>query len=199
MQKILILILGVTLIACTGNVSQTRLAIEEQQQDLNELKNDAIADHIDALPKWVTQTHAPDSVGIYAIGMGESIDLSLAIKKARLDAEFNLAKNYAQELSGTERLYASETSRSGIHYEGVMEKIVNKVPLVGYRVVDQEIKALRGKYAVFVLMQLPYDELTKVVEKEERLAASKEMQAAFKDLERRLDKRINSGENNQAN
>lgn len=100
MQKILILILGVTLIACTGNVSQTRLAIEEQQQDLNELKNDAIADHIDALPKWVTQTHAPDSVGIYAIGMGESIDLSLAIKKARLDAEFNLAKNYAQELSG---------------------------------------------------------------------------------------------------
>lgn len=65
--------------------------------------------------------------------------------------------------------------------------------------VDQEIKALRGKYAVFVLMQLPYDELTKVVEKEERLAASKEMQAAFKDLERRLDKRINSGENNQAN
>lgn len=116
-----------------------------------------------------------------------------------MDAEFNLAKNYAQELSGTERLYASETSRSGIHYEGVIEKIVNKVSLVGYRVVDQEIKALGGKYAVFVLMQLPYDELTKVVKKEERLAASKEIQAAFKGLKRRLDKLISSGENNQTN
>jgi len=190
MNQILTLILAMSLIGCANNVSQNRQAIEEQQQALEELKNDVVEDHIDELPGWVTDTHAPDEVGVYAIGIGDSFNLSLAIKKARLEAEFNLAKAYAQELSGTEKIYSSERNKTGTRFEGVIEKIVDKVPVVGYKIIKHEIKALRGKYAVFVLMQLPYDEFNAVLKQKKEAVISKEMDEAFKELEHRLDKRM---------
>ncbi|MFK5893929.1 MAG: hypothetical protein QM504_11975 [Pseudomonadota bacterium] len=190
MKLILTFMLSVLLIGCANNVSQNRQVIEERQQALEELKNDAIEDHIDELPGWVTDTHEPDDVGIYAVGMGESFDLSLAMKKARLEAEFNLAKAYAQELSGTEKIFSSEKFRAGTRFEGVIEKIVDKVPVVGYKVIEQKVKAIRGKYAVFVLMQLPYEEFNVILNQKNESVISKEMDAAFKELERRLDKRM---------
>jgi len=195
MREIIMLFIGLSLIGCSNQVSQTKEELVERQYALEELKNDAIEDHIDEIPEWVTEVRAPDDEGVFAVGIGESFTLSLAIKKARIEAEFNLAKAFAQELSGSERLYSSEKTMTGSRYEGVIEKIVDKVPVVGYKMIEQEVKALRGKYVVFVMMQLPFDEFNAVLKNKKEAVISKDMEAAFKDLERRLDKRMK--ENNK--
>lgn len=190
MKNIAIMVLGITLVGCAGNNGQTRYDMEVQKQELDEIQNEAIEEHIDEVPSWVIETRDADGVGVYGVGMGDSYDLNLAIKKARLEAEFNLAKAYSQELSGNERLYASEKLGLGSRYEGVIEKIVDKVPVVGYKIIEQEVKAIRGKYVVFVMMQLPYDQFNAILIQKKEAALSKDMEAAFKELERRLDKRM---------
>ena len=63
------------------------------------------------------------------------------------------------------------------------------MPVVGYQVIEQVVKPIAGVNNVYVLLKLPYDQFNKVLEAEKAKALNKDVQIAFDDLERRLDKR----------
>ena len=108
---------GAVLIACASK--PTAEIIQKEQLKAEELRDQADAakatqrqsqneDFIAGIPAWALQPPRPDAEGMYAVGAAESASLNVAQKKAILDAEFGLAKQYRQELSGSERSFTQE-------------------------------------------------------------------------------------------
>ncbi|MFC1337529.1 MAG: hypothetical protein G8D91_22980 [gamma proteobacterium symbiont of Clathrolucina costata] len=181
--------LAMILIAgCASHEPMTAAEMESAKQEALEIRNEALEGNIDSLPKWVSNTPAPDAEGMYAVGIGESDNVSLALKKARLEAEFGLAKLYSQELSGSERIYSTDSDHATDNrYVGLIDKLVQSVPVVGYSTVEQEIQAGNGRYQVYVMLKLPYDEFNKVLKQQREGKVSHDMASAFDELEKRLD------------
>ena len=191
--KYLLLAIGFSAITgCASNDSMSALDIEKERQEFVAERNEVLEANIDDLPKWVVDSPKSDSEGMYAVGVGESDNLALALKKARLEAEFGLAKLYSQELSGSERKYSSDSSNAtSDRYVGLIDKLVKQVPIVGYSTAKQKIKAVDGKYQTYVLLKLPYDAFNSALKQQREEQTADDMATAFDELERRLDMRRN--------
>lgn len=181
---------AVVLAACTSNTPQNIVDQERNRAKVIEAKNERLKEHIESLPDWVVHPPQPDQEGVFAVGTAESDNLQVAFNKARLEAEFGLAKLYGQELSGAERIYHSDsTLLSQSRYQGVIDKLVSEVPVVGFSTEKQEVNAVNGRYSVYVLLKLPYDEFNKVVQQRQSRETSAEMKEAFNQLYLRIDRK----------
>lgn len=191
------LVVGVLMSGCSSAPSKEGLAkddvraaevrakAEEEKRALVQKRMEA---EISQVPEWALKQPRPDESGVYAVGISESDKINVAIHKATLEAEFGLAKNFNQELSGSERLYAQDNnSRVGKdQYTALIDKLVSQVPVVGFEVVNQEVKALDGKYNVYVMLKLPYAQFNRVLQEQRSKTEDRTIAKAFDDLERRL-------------
>lgn len=153
-----------------------------------------------AIPSWALNPPVHDAEGIYAVGMGDSKKADIAIKKASLQAQFELAKAYQQELSGNERSYIQDKGDTEIteQYTQLIDSLVESVPVVGYRVVEREVKASQGKINAYVLMKLPYDSFNQVLQQRKVESNNASIKEAFDELEVRLEQRRQSISNPEA-
>lgn len=161
-----------------------RADARDAQVERQQAKNEAVLDQI---PKWALQAPTPDATGIFAVGVGKSADLRTAMRKAVLDAEFGLAKNYNQEISGSERSFNQEAgSAINTQYTELIDKLVTQVPVVGLETVKQEVKSIGGEFHSFVLVKMPYAEFNKVLTQQRNKAQEATVEAAFVALEKRV-------------
>lgn len=145
---------------------------------------------LDAFPSWALQVPQPDSTGVYALGLAESDKVATAMKMAQLQAEYGLAKLYNQELAGSEQsAEQSNGNTTNTQYNALITKLVDYVPVVGFQVIKQEVKAINGKFHAFILMKLPYQEFNRVLQEQRGKAQDAANRAAFDELERRLEER----------
>ncbi|GAA4650668.1 hypothetical protein GCM10023116_29510 [Kistimonas scapharcae] len=159
----------------------------EEQNTKAQRKNESLLGQI---PSWAMEPLPADATGFFGTGMGRSDSLSNSRKVAKLDAEFELAKTISQEISGSERLYTQENS-GGItkQYEALIDKLVTNIPVVGYDTVKSETISINGMYYSFVLLKMPYDEYNAIIQQQLSESTDQKIQAAFLDLERRIEKR----------
>lgn len=194
----LAVVVGCVLVGCASSPSMETIARDQmaaenarakEEKRRNKEKQEAMEKFVDELPKWALEAPKPDATGIYAVGMGASDGLVVSIRKATLEAEFGLAKVYRQELSGAERSLVEERGEkvASQQYQQVIDKLVSRVPVVGYEVVRQEVKPIDGKYHAFMLLKLPYDQFNKVLQ-DQKLEGDG-AKAVFDDLERRVRQR----------
>lgn len=178
------------LTACTTNESRDRLAEAKAARSEMQLKNKAIEEKIDSLPSWVLSPPKSDSQAVYAVGIGDSDKLQISMKKAMLEAEFGLAKQLKQELAGSERQYTTDDSIHATNrFEGIIDKLVEETPILGYTIKQQTVKPMEGRYQTFVLLMLPYDQYNSALRANHAKETRNEMKDAFTDLERRLEKK----------
>ncbi|WP_445768858.1 hypothetical protein [Rheinheimera sp.] len=199
--KIAVLLSAATLLAigCSSNPDKemaNRLATlekaerdriaERQAQQQAERKEE-----LNTAPRWFLAPPESDGTGFYGVGYARSKQMGHALKSARLQAEFSLAKMYRQELSGSERAFERGNTEGDVVTQTtfLIDKIVDAVPVVGYTVVEQEMVPLNGVFETFVLLKLPYDEFNKVLQAQRQQELDKTVQASFDDLERRLNSR----------
>lgn len=201
MNKLTMLLLASVLVLAGCSSTPTAQDATKDQLKAEQLKADAAQTkaekYIANVPEWVLKQPKPDATGVYGVGQGESKKLDIAMKKANLNAQFELAKNFGQELSGNEQSYTQENN-AGVtdQYTQLIDNIVDSVPVNGYSVVSQEIVAIDGKYSAFLLLKLPYEEFNAVLEKQKAQAKSEEIKEAFAHLEKRLaNKNANQGKN----
>lgn len=144
--------------------------------------------HVSSIPRWAMETPKPDGLGFYAVGMGDSSSLNVAMKKARLEAEFGLAKLYKQEVTGSERSFVQEHNDKSIasQFTSVIDKLVTRVEVVGYEVVEQDAKPIRGTYHAWILLKMPYAQFNKVLHEQRSEVVGQAAKEAFDDLERRV-------------
>ena len=164
---------------------------EAADQARLERKQEVLEAKIKATPKWAVQAMKGDGAGVYAVGFGESDKIQVALKKAMLEAEFGLAKQFRQELSGSERIGVNDKGERAVSesYTQLIDKLVANVPLSGYEVIEQEIKPLQGQFSAWVLMRMTHDQMAKMASKESGAATDARMSAAFGELGRRVRER----------
>jgi len=191
---------SVVLMGCASK--PTLESIQRDQLKAEELRNRADADKAEKrqtqnealivnIPQWVLRPPKPDSVGLYAVGAAESLSLNIAQKKAMLDAEFGLAKQYRQELSGSERSFTQERNDQSLssQYTQLIDKLVSRVPIQSVEVVMQEAKSIEGVFHSWVLLKLPFAQFDQILQEQRAQAVDVTVQKAFDDLERRLKER----------
>jgi hypothetical protein len=146
--------------------------------------------NISKIPEWAIQAPPPDDDGVYAVGIGESDTIRLAIRKAMLDGEYGLAKNYNQLLSGSEQQYSQDKSGnfSQSQYTQMIDSLVSQVPIVGFEVIHQNVRPVDGSYTAYVLLKLPYNQVNRVLQERGSSASSEDIKHAFDELSGRLDK-----------
>lgn len=167
-------------------------AMEQQQRDLiarqkaeaQEQREKEMA----ATPTWFLEPPKPDTTGFYGVGYMKSKHMGHALKGARLNAEADLAKQYKQELSGSERSFEQGNGDGDVSLQTtfLIDNIIDSVPVIGYTVVEQKMVPIDGVYETFVLLKLPYDQFNQVLQSQRSKEFDKTVQSHFDDLERRL-------------
>ncbi|MDA0155231.1 hypothetical protein OH460_23220 [Vibrio sp. Makdt] len=185
--------ISIMAVGCASN-DMTKLEVEKA-------KHDATVDRVDEtlsnIPSWYMKPPKSNGEGFFAAGTGMSSDLDMAVTKAKINAEFELAKKYRQIVSGSERAYTSETTNSATKEskvvsltEKTIDKLVANAQLSDYDVTDTEIIREGTQYRVYLLSFMPYDSNNDGNDdlfRDVRAASD----IAFKDLERRVDKATN--------
>lgn len=147
----------------------------------------AMAESVSATPKWALQAPPPDAGGIYAVGIGASADMKISIRKAYLDAEYGLAKSFNQVISGSEKSFTSEDRVGGIdRYTRLVETLVANAPITGFQTIKQNVSVVNGKYSTFILMRLPFEEMSSTLRKTEEKNRQRSIDAQFAALEKKV-------------
>lgn len=182
----------VALSGCSSTPTATEIAQDQLQAEkiVNDVKQEKAEKELSNIPDWVLNPPQNDTTGVYGIGIGESSKISMAIKKATLNAQFELAKAFNQEMSGNEKSY-SQDSGNGIteQYTQLIDTIVDSVPMSGYVTVKQEAVTNGGKYTVYKLMKLTYKQFQKTLSSTNIESTNKDIDHAFQVLQERLEKR----------
>lgn len=157
---------------------QTRTEAQKQQR-----QEEARA-QIASLPDWVVEKPAPDNTGLFGVGIGESESLMLALRKANLEARFDVAKAIDTELSAEETATGSRDEQ----YRSIVNTFVNSVDLAGVEDIDRRIQASPTGYRVYALVKYPYPEFNKALDAfGTDNASSVAAQRAEEDMQERYD------------
>lgn len=186
-------------------LSKRLIELEKSQQEMIALQKaqnqEEREKEMDVMPDWFLEPPKPDSTGFFGVGYSKSKNPGFGLKSARLQAEADLAKQYKQEISGSERSFEQGNADGDVTSQTTLliDKIIDSVPVVGYTVVEQVMEPIDGVYQTYVLLKLPYDEFNKVLLSEKSKSFDKAVQGHFDDLERRLkDRRTERAQEAQA-
>lgn len=185
---------------CASNPSALDLA--EQQAELEaeraemlaeqlERKNEMLEESLSNVPDWVIEPPKPDVTGIYGVGIAESSNVAVVMKKARLQAEYDLAAQMEQEISGLDQQFIEDSTgnEANLRFQSAVERFVNSVEIAGQEIVEQEVSVSNGKYDGYVLMRLSFDSMERMLEERNNMEGYDRMKAAFKELRERVEAR----------
>ncbi len=183
---------------CASNPSALDLAKEQARLEAEraamleaqlERQNEMLEDQLSEIPDWVIEPPRPDAAGIYGVGIAESSNVAVVMKKARLQAEFDLASQMKQEISGIEQQFTEDSTgnEANLRFESAVERFVNSVELAGQEIVEQEVVVGGGKYNGYVLMRLSFDSMERMLEERNNMEGYDRMKAAFKELRERVE------------
>lgn len=192
----MLLVIACTVSACASSPSRESIAQDQaraqqfQQEADRRHKQERQAQIVQDLaqvPRWALKPPRPDGAGVYAVGMAEDDNLSLSIQKSLLQAEFGLAKVYRQEVSGGERSFSEDRgSAFSSQFSALIDKLVSRVQIVGYEVVEQDTKPIQGRYHTWTLLKMPYDQINRALRDQRGQAMDAEVKTEFDELERRI-------------
>lgn len=167
-------------------LAELRAAAAEKAK---ERENERLAAKLEDIPDWYLDPPEPDISGLYGVGTGTSNDLGVALKKARLVADYEVAQQLEQELSGLEQLFTGDSyGMSQTQYQIAIERFVGAVDMKGQEVADQQVSVIDGKYTAYVLSRLSFDQMDRMTDRQNQQQASTiQMKAAFRMLRERVE------------
>jgi hypothetical protein len=187
----LVSILAVVIAGCSSNPyedmakdqANAREVIQEAHNKAVAMQQEKAEDYIDLVPEWIMTPPKADADGFYASGIGKSKDLSVAMAKSMVQAEFNLAKSYSQTLSANEQYFKKEDYEQ---YVQVIDTFIDKVDLTGYSIEKRVVKPVDGVMQSFVLLKMPFERFNYEMSNEISKSNDAEAKAAFKALQERI-------------
>lgn len=137
---------------------ERHLAAQEARRAERQIE--AGEEQLSTLPAWVITKPRPDGTGMYGVGIGESRDLTNAIRKSNLQARFDVAKEIENVLTAEETM----TGTSDAQYRYIVNSFVNQVDLAGVEDVLREVQAGPRGFRTYTLVKLPYDDFNEALQ-----------------------------------
>tara|TARA_R110002051_G_scaffold53697_2_gene101012 strand:+ start:466 stop:1122 length:657 start_codon:yes stop_codon:yes gene_type:complete len=137
---------------------ERHLAAQEERRA--ERQRQAGEEQLSSLPSWVITKPRPDGSGMYGVGIGESRDLTNAIRKSNLQARFDVAKEIENVLTAEETMTGSSDSQ----YRYIVNSFVNQVDLAGVEDVMREVQSGPRGFRAYTLVKLPYDDFNEALQ-----------------------------------
>jgi hypothetical protein len=192
-----IIALSLYLTGCSSSPTASDLAEEQAKAEkarykaeleMKGLRSDEIEKQLKEYPEWSMNPPRADATGVYGVGVGIHQDIRIAMKKAQLYAEFEVATQMKQLLSGSERDYTSTSKSGGANskYTLLIDKLVAEAPVVGYDTVKRYVAPIDGTTHAFVLIKMPYAQYNKSLQELQADDLDKESNSAFDELQERL-------------
>lgn len=178
---------ALSLAACSSNPNKTEAdaAAQAIKKDQVEAQQKEAEENISMLPDWYMNRKSMDDHAFYGVGLGEDFDLNDAIRKARLQAYYEIAKNMKSELAGEETM----TGNAAGEYRMVINQFVDATPMSGADNVKTEVKARNGKYQVYVMLMLPHDRIHKYMELQQEQRNRDMLEESYQRLMKKLAER----------
>lgn len=206
-NKLSILMLGIAsaslVTGCSSTVTKEDIVKQEAevqqarmdaQQEINERKQEQMEKQAEQLPDWVVSPPRADATGFYGVGLGIDEDLLTSMRKANLQAKYDVASTMRSELSGEDTM----TGSSAGQYRYVINNFVNSVPLTGVEVVNRSVKPVDGTYKTYVLVKLPYDKFNLILKNQAKPEDTRTLQESYDRLMKRVEDKKSSESSVQA-
>ncbi|MDW2009932.1 LPP20 family lipoprotein [Vibrio sp. Vb0301] len=172
----------------SADIARDQLKAEEIRTNAAQEKAE---EKISNVPEWFLMPPKSDDTAVYGVGSGESRNIDFAMKKADLNAQYELAKSFSQELSGNEQSYNKESNyEMKEQYTRLIDSIVSSVPVNGYETVEHKVVAENGRFSAYKLVRLSYARFSLAMEKLHD-SDQAEVKAAFQQLQQRLQEKGN--------
>lgn len=173
---------------CSSNPAQQYAEIKQAEQKQVVEKKEQ---EYNAIPDWFLSPPKNDDTGIYAVGTATSTNLQHTLNHAKLNAEFDLAKTLSQEVSGRERAFSRSDSAGNVvsDAETVITKFVDSADIVGVETVDKEVVVADGKYTVYTMIHLSYEQQAKILSRKADNSTRIEAKNAYKEVEAEVKRR----------
>ena len=160
----------------------------EADEDRREYAQKQAKRQIKAIPDWALEAPAPDSTGIYGIGIAQSDLIPTAIRKAELQGKYALAKQISEVMSGMERAHVNDKGQTTMDaYSQRIESLVDWSDVVGVETLKQEVLPIDGRFHAFYLFKMPFTSVNRVLQERQRQAHNASEREAFEELTRRLE------------
>ena len=176
------LALAASLLACGGPKTIT-LAPQPNQEV------------VDKIPEWLLKPPA-DQEHLYAAASATSRDLQVAMQKARINAQTDLAQQLNNRLANLTKQFQEETGLAGdsalLSQFSSATKAVTQQTLEGARVDQQQLMPEKEVYRAYVLMSLPLGQANQLLMS--KLKANQELYTRFRATQAfgELDKELQS-------
>lgn len=135
-----------------------------------------------SMPDWVLNPPKATAQGFYGVGIGADPDMLTAMRKAKLQGTYELAKAINAEMSGEDTMTGSGRS----DYRYVIDLFVKRVNVAGAELVQQEVKPMDGVYKSYVLLKLPMAEFNHAMNEQRTAGKKVEIEGAYERLMKRL-------------
>jgi len=169
-----------------AEIERTR---DRMAQERREAREEQLDQRVKALPDWVVEPPGAGANALYGVGTARSRDMSAAMDKARLKADFELAQQIRQQLSGLSKDYTADNrADAGVdaRFEQAVERLVSSVRMGGQELVEQDVRVVDGDFQAAVLMELNFDRMEQILAKHRRRTGMAAMESAFADLRSRV-------------
>lgn len=128
------------------------------------------------------------SQSIHAVGEASSTDKVIAVKKARLDAEHQIANTFRNDMSGLQKNFLEEVNNQRLEEFRVTVESFTNITLQGVSEAKQMLSKGKEGYTAYVLMTVSAETIKNLIdEKTSALTNFKALQS-YKELEDRVAK-----------
>jgi hypothetical protein len=163
------LLAGVSLLCACGGPKTVNLAPRPTEEV------------VEGIPQWLLKPPS-DQEHLYAAASATSRDLQVALQKARINAQTDLAQQLSTRLANLSKQFQEET---GLAEDSALlsqfssaTKAVTQQTLEGARVDQQQVAPEKEVYRAYVLMRLPLGQANHLLMS--RLKANQELYTRFR-------------------
>lgn len=177
------LLAGISLLCACGGPKTVNLAPRPNQEV------------VDNIPEWLLKPPA-DQEHLYAAATATSQDLQVAMQKARINAQTDLAQQLNNRLANLTKQFQEETGMAEdsalLSQFSSATKAVTQQTLEGARVDQQQLMPEKEVYRAYVLMSLPLGQANQLLMS--KLKANQELYTRFRATQAfdELDKELKS-------
>lgn len=128
------------------------------------------------------------SQSIHAVGMASSLDKVTAAKKARLDAENQIANTFRNDLSALQKSFLEEVNNQQLEeYRNTVESFTN-ITLQGVSEAKAMVTQGKDGYTAYILMTVSAETIRDLIDERTNALTNFKALEAYKELEERVAK-----------